>query len=68
MIYSYGRVSTDKQENSLELHRRVNNEFSQRLFGQVPDMELYDNDSSGKLPVLKRPEGSKLANLKKGVS
>lgn len=66
MIYSYGRVSTDKQENSLELQRRVNNEFSQRLFGQVPDMELYDNDSSGKLPVLKRPEGSKLSNLKKG--
>lgn len=66
MIYSYGRVSTDKQENSLDLQRRVNNEFCTRLFGKVPDIELYDNDSSGKLPVLKRPEGSKLANFKKG--
>jgi len=66
MIYTYGRVSTKKQENSLELQKRTNDEFCLRVFKQLPDVELYDNDISGKLPVLKRPEGSKLSELKKG--
>lgn len=66
MIYTYGRVSTDKQENSLDLQRRINNEFSTRLFGRLPDVELYDHDSSGKFPVLRRANGVKLTDLKKG--
>ncbi len=66
MIYAGGRVSTDKQENSLDLQRRTNNDFCLRLFKQLPDVELYDNDASGKLPLLKRPKGRELVNAKKG--
>lgn len=66
MIYAYGRVSTDKQENSLKLQQTTNNEFSKRLFGKLPDIELYDDDVSGKKRVTKRPKGSELENVNPG--
>lgn len=66
MIYAYGRVSTDKQENSLNLQQNTNNEFCKRLFGQLPDVELYDEDVSAKKRVTKRPKGAQLENIQPG--
>jgi site-specific DNA recombinase len=65
-IYEYGRVSTDKQENSLDLQDDYNNKYCQRVLGRLSDIKLYDEDSSGKKMILKRTKGSELENLKKG--
>jgi site-specific DNA recombinase len=65
-IYTYGRVSTDKQENSLDLQDDYNNKFCERVLGRLPDIKLYDEDSSGGKMILKRTKGVELEALKKG--
>lgn len=65
MIYTYSRVSTDKQANSTDLQAKVLTEFCQRK-GFLNRIDLVDSDVSGGKSIFKRPEGSKLSELKSG--
>lgn len=67
MIYTYTRCSTDKQENSLEYQESILLPFLARK-EMTEYISLVDNDTSGGKAILKRPSGSKLANVQKGDS
>lgn len=61
MIYYYGRVSTDHQENSAANQRQVFEGLAAE-HGQ-PHMILIDKDVSGTVPLKERPEGKVLWDL-----
>jgi DNA invertase Pin-like site-specific DNA recombinase len=64
-IYTYNRVSTDKQSSSTAQQDNVLVDFCTRnKFENV--IHLADTDISGGKPLLSRPEGSKLKDLKAG--
>jgi DNA invertase Pin-like site-specific DNA recombinase len=65
MIYTYSRVSTNNQQSSTEQQEQYLLDFCQRK-GFVDPIHLIDSDISGGKPILKRPEGSKLSELKSG--
>jgi len=58
MIYFYGRVSTDHQENSAANQRQVFEELSAQ-WGE-PHKIFIDEDVSGSISLRHRPEGRKL--------
>ena len=64
-VYTYSRVSTDKQDNSIDLQQKKLIEFCERKgFNDV--IHLADSDVSGGKALYSRPEGSKLKDLKRG--
>lgn len=56
----YGRVSTDRQELSTQEQRCKEYAQFQRL-GDV--VELYDDDTSGSIPIWNRPQGRRLREM-----
>lgn len=64
-VYTYSRVSTDKQDNSLDLQQKKLIEFCERK-GFTNVIHLSDSDVSGGKALYSRPEGSKLKDLQKG--
>lgn len=64
-VYTYARVSTDKQDNSLDMQHRKLVEFCERK-GFTDVIHLADSDVSGGKALYHRPEGSKLKDLEKG--
>jgi DNA invertase Pin-like site-specific DNA recombinase len=64
-VYTYARTSTDKQGNSIDYQGKVLAEFCNRK-GFANVIELIDEDVSGGMQLFSRPQGSKLADAKKG--
>lgn len=58
MIYFYGRVSTDQQENSAANQRQLGEQYG-REHGE-PVTIVIDEDVSGSTPLKHRPEGKKM--------
>lgn len=64
-VYTYNRVSTDKQGSSTEQQETHLADFCQRKkFYNV--IKLIDEDVSGGMEILSRPQGSILKDLKDG--
>tara|TARA_R110002020_G_scaffold4255_3_gene18912 strand:- start:659 stop:1462 length:804 start_codon:yes stop_codon:yes gene_type:complete len=67
IVYGYGRVSTDKQQNSMESQEKA---FKQHFVagqagGSIPEEAVYggtyaDEDVSGGIPMTDRPAGGEL--------
>jgi DNA invertase Pin-like site-specific DNA recombinase len=66
-VYCYSRVSTDKQENSLNAQERMLKDFCDKQ-GFTDVVYLSDNAVSGGKMLFNRPEGSKLKDLTNGDS
>ena len=64
-VYCYSRVSTDKQDNSMEVQHKKLQEFCSRK-GFEDAIYLADTDVSGGKALFNRPEGSKLKSLQRG--
>ena len=64
-IWTYNRVSTDKQSSSTEQQDSVLVDFCKRNNFENP-IHISDTDISGGKRLFKRPEGSKLKDLKEG--
>jgi hypothetical protein len=64
-VYCYSRVSTDKQDNSMEVQYKKLQEFCNRK-GFTDAIYLADTDVSGGKALFNRPEGSKLKSLQRG--
>jgi len=65
MIYTYSRVSTNQQQSSTDQQEQYLLDFCKRK-GFINPIHLVDSDISGGKPILKRPEGAKLSELKSG--
>ncbi|MCP4166039.1 MAG: recombinase family protein [Chloroflexi bacterium] len=68
--YGYVRVSTDKQENSIEVQtRQIERYWSGRReeLDPIPlDAIVVDEGTSGAMPLFHRPHGRQLAGLQRG--
>src|SRR5580692_3907172 len=60
----YVRVSTDRQDDSLELQTERIQAYC-KVAGLTLDTILVDKDVSGKTRISERPQGSKIAGLVK---
>jgi site-specific DNA recombinase len=65
MHYTYSRVSTNKQQSSTDQQEELLKKFCSAK-GFVEVIHLVDIDVSGGKPILERPAGQQLKNLKKG--
>ncbi len=63
--YTYNRVSTDKQSSSTDQQGNTLMDFCKRNNFENP-IHISDTDISGGKQLFKRPEGSKLKDLKAG--
>ncbi len=57
-IYGYARLSRDedrKNYGSIETQINLINEYSQKNFGRIPDKIFIDDDVSGYIPIVDRP-------------
>lgn len=61
--YAYCRVSTELQESSLEVQRAKILDYCKFKQWEEPEF-IVDLDVSGKLPILQRPEGKKLIDIR----
>ena len=58
-IYGYARLSRDedrKNYGSIETQINLINEYSQKTFGRDPDKIFIDDDVSGYIPIIDRPD------------
>lgn len=63
--YKYSRVSTNTQDSSTQQQDQLLTQFCERK-EFLNAIDLVDTDVSGSKPILERPAGSKLAEVKKG--
>lgn len=64
-VYTYARVSTDKQSNSIDFQQKTLAEFCERK-GYLNPIHLADEAVSGGKELFSRPQGKELLNAKKG--
>jgi DNA invertase Pin-like site-specific DNA recombinase len=64
-VYTYRRVSTNKQETSLEDQEAKLIDYCKR-HGFEDVIHLFDSNVSGGISLLKRPQGERLNDLKHG--
>lgn len=63
--YKYRRVSTNTQDSSTQQQDQLLTQFCERK-EFLNAIDLIDTDVSGSKPILERPAGSKLSEVKKG--
>ena len=60
MLYCYGRVSTDEQDNSIENQRQKLQAYAEKLGLPLGGIFLDEDQSAFKIPLRRRREGAKL--------